>query len=285
MSYAVASEQQNINIKALAWTIGVHILLFLLFLLWKYQLPVVIPPVEMGMEVNLGTSDNGSGTDQPMSSEDPSANTTTVNYNRTSASSNAAKDLMQSNDVNAPAIIPANNTNNTNRANVLTNNQRKRTATEQADDKNKKHVQQQPRYVYNGGTGKGGNSAMQNINGTSEGNTTGPGDRGVPGGTPGSTNYVGSPGNGKGGISTTLSGRQISPDRFEASFHEGGTVKIAVTVDRQGNIVNTRVSSSPSPELSRLALQKLSQAKFSPSTDAQPQQFGTVTIVFKTGAN
>ncbi len=125
---------------------------------------------------------------------------------------------------------------------------------------------------------------MQNINGTSEGNTTGPGDRGVPGGTPGSTNYTGSPGNGKGGISTSLSGRQISPDRFEASFHEGGTVKIRVTVDRNGNIVAKSVVSSPSAELSKLAMQKLAQAKFSPSSDAQPQQFGTVTIVFKTGA-
>ncbi len=282
MSYLSAPAEQSINPKALTWAIGVHVLLFLLFLLWQYKVPVAVAPVEMGMEVNLGTSDNGSGTDQPMSTEDP-ASGVSVNLKSASASSNTSKDLMQSNDVNAPAVPMANKANNTNRNSTLTNNETKKTANQQANDKNKKQ-QLQPRYVYNGGTGKGGNSAMQNINGKGEGNTTGPGDRGVPGGTPGSANYVGSPGNGTGGINHTLSGRQISPDKFEASFHEGGTVKIRVTVDRNGNIIDKSVQSSPSPELSRLALQKLSQAKFSPSPDAQPQQFGTVTIVFKTGA-
>lgn len=281
MSYT-ASKEQSINPKALAWSIGVHLLLLLIFLFWKYQTPVMVTPPEMGMEVNLGTSDNGSGTDQPMRTEDP-ASGKSVNYKSASASSNAAKDLMQSNDADAPPIPPANDKRNNNRNTTLTNNERRKTTDQEANDKNKKQ-QQQPKYVYNGGTGKGGNSAMQNLNGKGEGNTTGPGDRGVPGGTPGSANYTGSPGNGNGGISHTLSGRSISPDRFEASFHEGGTVKIRVTVDRNGNIIDKNVVSSPSPELSRLALQKLSQAKFSPSPDAQPQQFGTVTIVFKTGA-
>ena len=69
--------------------------------------------------------------------------------------------------------------------------------------------------------------------------------------------------------------------RSSAEFHESGRVVVQVTVDRDGNIVSKRVKSSPSEELSHIALQKLSQAKFSKSTNAEPQQFGTVTIVFK----
>ena len=56
---------------------------------------------------------------------------------------------------------------------------------------------------------------------------------------------------------------------------------IKVTVDRDGNIIDKRIKSSPNRTLSNIALQKLSQAKFSPNKDAAPQQFGEITIVFK----
>ena len=104
----------------------------------------------------------------------------------------------------------------------------------------------------------------------------------MPGGTPGAANYSGIPGNGNGGIRHTLSGRQISPDKFEAEFHESGKVVIHVTVDRDGNIVDKRVKSSSNPELTRLALDKLRGAKFSRSEGAEPQQFGDITINFTT---
>ena len=275
-----ASPEQTVNVKALSWTIGVHIALFLLFWLWHYTLPIAVaPPPQMGMEVNLGTSDNGSGTDQPMATADPAANQASVNYRSSSQSANVAKNMMQSNDVDAPTVNSV-DTKNKNANNAVDNNKRRN--NDQQQDNNDRTSHREARYVYAGGTGKGGNSAAQDLPGTSEGNTTGNGDRGVPGGTPGASNYTGSPGNGYGGISHTLSGRSISPDRFEASFHEGGTVVIDVVVDRNGTIVSKRIKSSPSAELSHLALQKLSQARFSASPDAQPQQFGKVTIVFKT---
>lgn len=271
------AQQQGINPKALTWTIGVHILLFLLFFLWKYTIPATPIPQEMGMEVNLGTSDNGSGTDQPMSVEDPS-NEVAMQHSSAAAQSNAVHDMMESADANAPVVATtANKTAQANTTNPTTHSNKN---TQQADAVKAKQ-QQAPKYVYNGSNGKGGNGAVQNMPGTNEGNTTGPGDRGVPNGTPGAINYTGSPGNGNGGINHTLTGRSISPDRFEASFREGGTVKIKVTVDRNGNIVSKYVASSPSPELSRIALEKLGQARFSPSTEASPQQFGYVTIVFK----
>ncbi|RYZ27210.1 MAG: TonB family protein, partial [Sphingobacteriales bacterium] len=112
--------------------------------------------------------------------------------------------------------------------------------------------------------------------------TTGNGDRGVPGGTPGSSNYTGSPGNGTGGISHTLSGRDISPRQFSAEFTEGGRVVVRVKVDREGSIISKTVKSSPSRKLSDIALQKLAQAKFTRNPDAAPEQIGDITFVFKT---
>ncbi len=263
---ALQQKQPAINNKALAWTVGIHALLLLLFILLTYTIPHTDPAVEVGggLEVNLGTSENGSGKDQPMSKKDPSEYKATVIYKSVAVKSSVPKDIIRTTEADAPEI----------------NNTSKKNGHEDATEKGKS--QPSPRYTYPGDNGKGGNSAAQNLAGKNEGNTTGPGDRGVPGGTPGAENYTGTPGNGTGGIGHTLSGRQISPDKFEAEFHEGGKVVIHVTVDRNGNIVDKRVKSSSGSHLTRIALDKLSTAKFSRSDGPEPQQFGDVTIIFKT---
>lgn len=277
------SQEQTINTKAAAWTIGVHILLFLLFFLLKYSLPAPQPVEELGMEVNLGTSDNGLGDDQPMSVDAPSEANLSKSFNASTQQNNDAKEMMTSNDADAPTIAPVKTDHNSVHHNAEENITHKNNKSTLATNNTHNRPQQErPKYVYHGSNGPGGNNAITNKSGGNEGNTTGEGDRGVPGGTPGATNYVGSPGNGTGGISHTLSGRDISPKQFVAEFNEGGRVVIRVTVDRAGNIVAKTVKSSPSAALSRLALQKLSQAKFTPNNDAAPQQFGEITIVFKT---
>jgi TonB family protein len=254
-----------INNKALVWTIGVHTLLLLLFFLLHYKTPLsTVNEGSGGLEVNLGTSDNGSGNDQPMSTKDPAEYQASVVFKSVAQRSSLPNDMMRSAEADAPVV----------------NNPNKKNGTAQANEPGR--TRQQPRYTYQGQRGQGGNSALQNINGTGEGNTTGPGDRGVPGGTPGAANYTGIPGNGTGGIGHTLSGRTISPDKFEAEFSESGKVVIRVTVDRNGNIVDKRVISSSGAHLTRLALEKLSAAKFSRSDGPEPQQFGDVTIIFKT---
>ncbi len=266
---AVAASQSKINIKALAWTIGLHLLLLLFFYLLHYTLPdAVAPPVaSSGLEINLGTSPDGSGADQPQSRQDPSEYTSAVVFNTAAEKADLPKELMSDHSADAPVV------NNT------PDKPAKAVGDQPGKDK-PRPAEQQPRYVYQGGTGKGGNSAQQDQPGKNEGNTTGPGDRGVPGGTPGANNYTGAAGSG--GIGHTLTGREITPKRLEAEFKEGGTVVIHVTVDRDGNIVDKYVKSSSNKELTRLALEKLSKARFSKSNSTEPQQFGDVTIVFKT---
>jgi len=277
---------QPVNIKAAASTILVHVLLFLIFIFVSYSTPASAPVEELGMEVNLGTNDDGSGDEQPMSVDAPAATATAVNntYHATAQHTESSKELMQSDDPDAPAVAPTVTPEQTTRHNTQTTVSNRRTSPQyQPQTEATAHPKaQQPRYVYNGGTGTGGNNAVANKAGTSEGNTTGNGDRGVPGGTPGAANYTGSPGNGTGGISHTLGGRDISPRQFVAEFNEGGKVVVRVKVDRDGNIISKSVTKSPNPVLSRIALQKLSQAKFSRNPDAAPEQIGDVTFVFKT---
>ncbi len=274
------ANETVIRSKATAWTIGVHVLLLLFLVFWRYSLPAVTLVEDGGMEVNLGTDENGSGDDQPMSINSPAPDRTDNKYQSATKQNEGMKDMQRSDDPDAPAIGAVASTTDTRRNADIQNDRRNRKPQQQVNN-NDRRQQQRPRYTYNGATGQGGNNALNNAPGTNEGNTTGNGDRGVPGGTPGAANYTGTPGNGNGGMSHTLGGRDISPARFEAEFREGGKVKVRVTVDRDGNIVDKMVLSSPNAELKKIALQKLSQAKFSKNSNAAPEQIGIVTIVFK----
>ncbi len=271
--------EKNYNPKAIAWTVGVHALLLLMFFLVSYTLPADEPiQPELGMEVNLGTDFDGSGDDQPMDINDPANDAKSAAYKTAAQQSSTAGDMMTTDETDAPVVNNPNTVKNNNRNNTRVTTPVK--TTQNATDNNTNRTQR-PRYVYSGATGTGGNRASENHAGTSEGNTTGSGDRGVPGGTPGAENYTGNPGTGGGGIGHNLGGRNITPRTFSAEFREGGTVVIRVTVNRDGQIVNKVVKSSPSSELTRIAMQKLSQAKFDKKPDAAPEQIGEVRFNFK----
>ena len=271
---------EHLQRKPLIITAAVHGILLLILLLWRFSVPSQTAPLpEMGMEVNLGTSPDGSGTDQPMDIEDPAAEAAEAAKN-SAGESDDNPEVERSNEENAPSVPersrkrtprPANNAATKRPGNRATN-----VAVKAAQP-------ERPRYVYPGSSGKGGNSASANMPGTGEGNTTGPGDRGVPRGTPGATNYAGSPGRGTGGISHSLSGRNIVafPPK-DAKFREGGRVVVRVTVDRDGDIVNRQIKSSTNTELSPIALRKLQQVRFNKSATAPEEQFGDIIFVFKT---
>lgn len=277
MNYAA---EHKTNIKASAWAIGVHVLLFLLFMLVKYGTPVIDEPAEMGMEVNLGNSDDGYGTNQPMNTEDPSPNEVAMASNAVPAQSKMNDEVLKTEEPDAPVI---NTKPVKNKANSAEENNKPLAKSQAPNQQPQTSTTQRPRYVFNGSTGKGGNSATANLPGGSEGNTRGTGDRGVPGGTPGAANYSGIPGRGGNGISHTLTGRAIvaypPPD---ADFRESGKVVIRITVNREGIIVNKQVRSATNAEIRGIALRKLDKVRFNKSDNAPEEQFGDITFVFKT---
>jgi len=278
-------EQQK-NTKALVWTIGIHLLLLLAFLLLRYTLPPVTPPVlDAGMEVNLGTSDNGSGDDQPEIAEDPAAALATLPADASSAADeHTEKEVETSEDADAPVVntpkTPPNKKRNPQPAAQPERN-RSRTSQQQPTANSNKPAQA-PRYVYPGASGKGGNSARDNRPGSNEGIGQGNGDMGVPGGTPGASNYTGVPGGGGTAIGHSIAGRNIvsRPDP-KAEFREGGKVVIRVTVNRDGAIVDSRVVSAANATIRALALKKLQSVRFNKSPSAPAEQFGNITFDFK----
>lgn len=262
--------------RPLLITLGIHALLLLVLLLWKFSMPAQPAPVlDFGMEVNLGTGETGSGADQPMDVEDPA-----VSFSKKSGASSPAglTDIARSDDEEAPGITTGARTGIHNDA-VPARHQ----AGTAAGNAAQQLQTQKPRFIYPGSRGQGGNSTTSNRPGTGEGIAGGPGDQGVPSGTPGATAYSGTPGNGTGGYSFSLAGRTIERAPTEGErFREGGKVVVRVTVNRDGEIVNKLVKSTTNSELNSIALRRLLHVRFNKSETAPEEQFGTITFVFKT---
>lgn len=274
---SLVQEQPAIDNKAALWTAAIHIVLLLLFFFITYSPPRIEPIEELGIEVNLGTSVDGYGTDQPMTLGEPAPDNAATTSASSAANTDLPANLLESDDAEAPAVntTETKKTTNTNNSSSNTRNRNDRPA-------NSNTTQQQARYVYGGSTGTGGNNATTDAKGSSEGNTTGNGDRGVPGGTPGADNYEGTPGSG-GGINHDIKGRHIVEfPPPEAEFKEGGRVIVRITVNRQGVITQKRIELSPNTQLSNLALKKINSIRFNESNSAAVEQFGTITFVFKT---
>lgn len=278
--------EQKKNMKAIGITIGVHLLLLSFFLFYKYAMPMAVVPEPMGLEVNLGTSNDGFGTDQPeaigvpanlLSQRDASSGA--------HATSNVAMNgIMTSNNENDAAINigdkkdkPLNTATdrqklNNHRQNVVANS-----------SKASKTVTQKPKYSYSGSTGSGsGNDASRNHPGGNEGIGKGNGDMGVPGGTPGASNYSGIPG-GRGNVYAAVGNRFLaerpSPD---AKYKEGGKVILSVTVNREGVITDYSVASAANSVIKAIAIQKLKNVRFNKAPNARPEMFGTITFDFIT---
>lgn len=269
------SDTQQIDKRAATITVTAHIVLLLLCMLIGYTLPANNQSVEeMGMEVNLGNSDDGSGDNQAFSTEHPAYQPEETNRSTQKESADPPANLAtDESDADAPSIKPA------------LDNKRKQAARNENTNKTAA-AQPKPKILFPAANGNGGNAATINQSGGSEGNGKGNGDKGVPGGIPGSGNYTGSPGNGTSGIGWSFTDRQMvaKPDPA-AEFREGGKVVIRVTVNREGQITAKQVKSAPSNELRRIALEKLNDVRFNKSTTAPPEQFGDITFVFKTRAH
>lgn len=189
-------ERQK-NAKATAVTLGVTGVLLLIMILYKWPLPSLsLPPVEELIEVNLGSSDFGSGKDQPLLPGEP-APSKQLAYSppaTISTTQNNMKDVeTDDKNVDAPEIKrpvvakqDATKIDNDNRT-VKTNNKPQPVVTE---------APPRPKAVLGrttGSNGNGGNGADRYEKGGNEGIAGGNGDQGRPGGVPGGKNYTGTP--------------------------------------------------------------------------------------------
>jgi len=281
MLAAASSHQPTVNPKALGWTLGIHALLLLIFIFWRYQLPANPAPLEeMGMEVNIGTSADGFGDAQPLELGDPAPPDISSFAAQAASSQMEAGFEADGDEVVHATPVASRDRRQENRQQQVNRKPSAATATRTNATESRP---QQPKHVFAGFNGTGGNKASQQMAGGSEGNTQGAGDRGVPGGTPGASNYEGTPGRGGGaGLSWSVGDRRVVdfPSK-EAEFREGGKVVMRVTVNQEGEIIRSSIKSTSSGALTAIAQQKLKKVRFNKNHNAPPEQFGEVVFDFK----
>src|ERR1700759_494793 len=99
--------ERNKNLQALSYTIIILGLLILFFVLMSWSLPVTPPPpVDTGVEVNLGNSDQGLGTVAPQIPGEPAEEQKT-NYNpppSQQAQAETEKEVAENNEADAPVV-------------------------------------------------------------------------------------------------------------------------------------------------------------------------------------
>lgn len=246
-------------------------------------------PIEEGLEVNLGNSDQGLGNDQPFLPNEPSKQDQEkyTPPKTVSPTKEALKDV-ETDDKDpdpAPAVKQP----------PVTKPEAKKIPDKDLTVKTPRKTVQpavnptpappKPKAVFHGvnGDGTGGNDADHYKAGGNQGISGGKGDQGKPGGDPNSTNYSGG-GHGSGiAIARGLQGRRISSTpSFTDEFNENAKVAVDIKVDASGNVTNAEYqakgSTTADASLKAIAIRKAHQVKFNSGSE---ESSGTLIFNFK----
>jgi len=280
------------NLKATGYTAVFCTLLLIVLLYVGWTLPVAPPqPVEEGIEVNLGNSDKGMGTDQPYLPGKPAAEDKEkyTPPKQAVVEKQPVKDIEtdDNNKEDAPVVKhpPVTKPDATKLPDKdITRKTVK--PVKQPDIMPVKPVVRHPKALMGtvSGTGNGGNNADDFKPGGNQGIAGGRGDQGAPGGDPNSNNYTGG-GHGNSGvaISQGLTGRHIANRiSFTDDFNENAKVAVDIHVDANGNVTDAtyqlRGSTTSDDQMKAIALRKARLVKFN-AGDAE--SVGTIIFNFK----
>ncbi|NML38309.1 hypothetical protein HHL17_13970 [Chitinophaga sp. G-6-1-13] len=288
------------NIQALGVTIGVHALLLVALVFAGFSAPPPLPDQDLGMEVNLGTSDDGMGDEQPLNPNPPSAATSTPapaeseQPAATEKDNSAPQEVATQDDEEAPEIKKPEKP--VEKPKELPKKLEPKPVTKPvkkpaAEPKPTPPAPKpQPKAVYSGGTStnaNSGNGAQGSNNSTGEGNTGKPGDRGQLNGDPNAKGYTGG-GLGGGRSDFRLNGRNlISRPSVTYDGTESGYIAVNIKVDQKGNVIaatfSMKGSTLSNPQLIDIARKAAlnGQLKYNANPDAPEVQFGTIRFYFK----
>ncbi|MEJ7766320.1 MAG: hypothetical protein WKF89_00810 [Chitinophagaceae bacterium] len=280
------------NIRAGSYTLIICSCLLIMFFFIRWTTPAFPQPViEEGIEVNLGSSDEGMGTDQPYEPGTP-APQEQQRYTppKATVTENTPVKEVETNDdekEDAPVVkkppVPKADATKIAEKDIVKNPPVK--ATQPVE--NPVPAPRNPKAVFKGasGTGTGGNEADSYKKGNSEGIAGGKGDQGKPGGDPNSKNYEGNGGTGNSGVSISrgLQGRRFtSLPSFEDEFNENAKVAINIKVDETGKVTaaayEPRGSTTSDASLKSIATRKAMQIKFNAGSE---ETSGTIIFNFK----
>ena len=263
---STAEFERQKNIQASLYTASIAGALLLAVYLVKFYEPVVPPPPqEEYIEINLGSSDVGSGNDQPQLPGEP-APAQQVAYTPvqqvSQSSSEPVRDVEENDEREAPPVYkPAVTKPNAKKINEETKVERTTPTTAAVTPT---PAPPRPRAVMGqvrGGNGNGGNGAETYRPGTGEGQGGGPGDQGSIGGNPNGRDYT----------PRRLGVRSVSiPSRsFEDDFKESGKIVLEVSVDENGRLLaanfqprGSSISNRAQIEIAKRRARELSYPKY-----------------------
>lgn len=288
-------QKKQKNLKAAGLTIAVHALLLVALFMISFSAPPPLPNQDLGMEVNLGTSDDGMGDEQPLNPNPPAASepapSVPQNTPAEAEEQGNTRELATQNEEAAPEVAPPPKPAPKPKEIAKT----VETKAEKTPRKPKAEVppapaaKPKPKAVFTGGTSNSansGNNANGSNNATGEGNTGRPGDRGVLGGDPNATGYTGTPGAGRGASDFRLRGRSlVNRPAVTWDGNETGYVAVNIKVDRDGNVVSAsytlKNSTINNAKAIQIAIEAAKRIKYNASPDAPEEQFGPIRFYFK----
>jgi hypothetical protein len=295
------------NIKAATYTAIVCGMLLIIFFYAKWTLPQIAePPVQEGIEVNLGNSDQGLGDVAPQVPGEPAAaqeeNATpppaakaqpvAAEEENINGDENEADDAPVVNKTTPKVVkhtpVPKTTPVKPREATQpIARSTPARTRANTQPVSNPTPAPPRPKALYKGGSGNAGGNGADSYNGVSnQGIAGGRGDQGNPNGNPNSDSYKGNAASGNSGvrIRSGLSGRRFTRlPSFEDDFNENAKVAVDIRVDKNGNVVsavvNPRGTTTTNGTVRSIATRKAMQLKLNAGDDEE--QTGTILFDFK----
>jgi len=265
-------QDKNKNLSALAGTLIFHgmLIILLLFLALKTPLPL---PEEQGVEVNLGSSDEGSGNQPPGQVNEAKAAVPAPSKPEETKPVKGEEKLLTDDSEDNPSIAPAKKKPVPKKENKPV--PEKPVNSSKPAEPAPPTVNPDALYKPSSGSSSGGQS---------QGITGKPGDQGKPEGDPHLADYSGTGGSG-GGVSFDLGGRgALSLPKPSYDSREQGKVVVTVWVDRNGNVIDARDGAKGTTisdsHLRKIARDAALKAKFKADPDAPEKQTGTITYNF-----
>lgn len=259
--------------KSFAITAVLHVLLILLLLFFGFT--YLDPPPESGIAINFGTSEVGSGVEQP---EEPVQSSPKVSTPEVAQVETPIKEEVVTQEiVEAPVIekkkeIPV--------VKKVTEPVKKvEEPPKKPDPKPDKSTTDALSSILNGpersGTAKGG-----------EGNDSAAGDKGNPDGSPDAKAYYGTGMGLDGDGNYRLGGRRaLNKEKFVQDCNESGVVVVQIEVNRNGDVVNAvpgiKGTTNNAPCLTDPARRAALATRFNADANAPAKQTGIIIYNFK----
>ena len=267
------NEDLRAKIESAVVTAIVMVLLFLLT--WYIYIDVVVPEEEEGIEVSFGDSDTGGGVQEGLLAASAQPAPTTAPLAPSTPSDN---DLLTQEDESAAALRQEQEKKRKEKEKALEEERRKKKeqeAREKAEREAKEKALAEKRAKEQAAVDKANQLGALFGNTDSPEGGNGSDRESASSGTKGNPIGHGS----SGGNSWSLDGRGIRGElpKPSTTFKQEGTVKVAITVDKEGNVIAARaIGGTVSDETTKqLAVKAALKAKFT-DTDRPDKQMGII---------